>query len=318
MANIGNAVVSTPFVVDVFSGTGSQTAFTLTYAPASLASIEVYVGGSYQAISSYTLSGTTLTFNSAPTAGSSNIQVLHLGIGAMAGVPSDGSVTSAKMGAAAITPVAIASNTANYFVTTDGTRVLWQAQTSLVIANTQVTGVMTASQLANTAVTTGVYGGTTKIPVLTVDQQGRITSAANASITATSNGMFSYVSSALGVLPDTGGTITPIKTLGQIQTTANTNTNVYVVPAATSAVISSVTVCNQSANNVLVDVYARNGGTAVGNATYIAYQFALGAADTLVLEPRLTMNATSVLSANITGANAASNVSVNAFGIEVV
>ena len=318
MANIGNQVVSTPFVVDVFSGTGSQTAFNLTYAPASLASIEVYIAGVYQAITSYSLSGTTLTFNSAPTAGSSNIQVLHLGIGAMAGVPSDGSVTSAKMASAAVTPVAIESNTANYFITTDGTRVLWQAQTSLVIANTQITGRMTSAQISNTAVTTGVYGGTTQIPVLTIDQQGRITSAANTSFTATTNGMFTYVSSAIGALPDTGGTVTPIKILGQVQTTANTLTNAYVVAAATQGIVSTVTVCNQSANNVLVDVYARYGSTALGNQHYLAYQYPLSAADTLVLEPRLTMNATSVLAANVTGANAASNVSVNVFGIEVV
>ena len=45
------------------------------------------------------------------------------------------------------------------------------------VANTKITGVMTATQLANTAVTIGTYGGATAVPVLTVDQQGRITSA---------------------------------------------------------------------------------------------------------------------------------------------
>lgn len=39
---------------------------------------------------------------------------------------------------------------------------------------------VTASTLANTAVTTGTYGGTTQHSVVTVDQQGRITFAANA------------------------------------------------------------------------------------------------------------------------------------------
>ena len=63
---------------------------------------------------------------------------------------------------------------------------------------------------------------------------------------------------------------------------------------------------------------SRYGATALGNQHYLVYQFPLGAADTLVLEPRLTMNATSIISANVTGANAASNVSVNAFGIEVI
>lgn len=45
------------------------------------------------------------------------------------------------------------------------------------------------SVLADTAVTTGTYGGYTtsdiKIPVITVDQQGRLTSAANASLVIT-------------------------------------------------------------------------------------------------------------------------------------
>jgi len=49
-------------------------------------------------------------------------------------------------------------------------------------SNTNIQGVMTASQLANTAVTIGTYGGSNNIPVITVDQQGRLTSAANVSV----------------------------------------------------------------------------------------------------------------------------------------
>lgn len=37
--------------------------------------------------------------------------------------------------------------------------------------------------LANTAVTVGTYGGNAKIPIITVDQQGRLTYAANSSVT---------------------------------------------------------------------------------------------------------------------------------------
>ena len=43
---------------------------------------------------------------------------------------------------------------------------------------------VTGSVLANTTVTAGTYGGTTAIPVVVVDAQGRLTSAANVSITA--------------------------------------------------------------------------------------------------------------------------------------
>ena len=46
--------------------------------------------------------------------------------------------------------------------------------------------------------------------------------------------------------------------------------------------------------------------------------YALGAAETLVLEPRVSLNVGSILSANITGANASSNISINAFGVEII
>jgi hypothetical protein len=47
------------------------------------------------------------------------------------------------------------------------------------------------AQLANTGVTPGVYGGSSSVPVLTVDAQGRVTAASNASI------------SSAGLVPDT-------------------------------------------------------------------------------------------------------------------
>ena len=56
MAAIGNQITSAPYVNDVFSGTGSQTAFTLTFAPATTAAIAVHVAGVYQAPSVYSLS----------------------------------------------------------------------------------------------------------------------------------------------------------------------------------------------------------------------------------------------------------------------
>ena len=98
MAFIGNTVQTIPFITDTFSGTGAQTVFTpLTRAPAGSASIAVFISGVYQAPSTYTLSGVTITFGSAPAAGAGNIVVLHLGNGSATQVPSTGSVTIATL-----------------------------------------------------------------------------------------------------------------------------------------------------------------------------------------------------------------------------
>ena len=67
------------------------------------------------------------------------------------------------------------------------------AVTEVKIQNSAVTEVkienraVTAVKIANTAVTAGTYGGKedvlgNKIPVITIDQQGRITSAANVTV----------------------------------------------------------------------------------------------------------------------------------------
>jgi hypothetical protein len=62
----------------VFSGTGSQTVFTLASDPGALGnSAQVYIGGVYQQRSTYTIAGTTLTFSAAPVAGTNNIEFVN-------------------------------------------------------------------------------------------------------------------------------------------------------------------------------------------------------------------------------------------------
>ena len=110
MSYIGNQVTTIPFIADTFSGNGSTQAFNLTRAPAGTASIAVLIGTAYQAPANYTLSGTLLTFATPPTAGTNNIVVLHLGTGSATQVPSDGSVTNAKMDATGVTAATYGSS----------------------------------------------------------------------------------------------------------------------------------------------------------------------------------------------------------------
>ena len=53
----------------IFAGTGSQTDFTLTTAPATENNLLVFIDGVFQAQDSYSVSGTTLTFSTAPVSG---------------------------------------------------------------------------------------------------------------------------------------------------------------------------------------------------------------------------------------------------------
>lgn len=88
-----------------FSGTGSQTAFTLSSAPAFLTALEVAISGAVKIpTTDYTLSGTTLTFTSAPTSGTNNIFCRWYSAYS-GGVPNDGSVTAAKLAPGAVESV---------------------------------------------------------------------------------------------------------------------------------------------------------------------------------------------------------------------
>jgi hypothetical protein len=89
MSYIGNIPTTVAFLVDTFSGDGSDTTFTLSQAPANTSSILVAVSGVVQDPSTYSVSGTTLTFSGAPPSGSSNISVRFLG------VPASGVTTTA-------------------------------------------------------------------------------------------------------------------------------------------------------------------------------------------------------------------------------
>jgi len=106
------------------------------------------------------------------------------------------------------------------------------------------------------------------------------------------------------------------KRLGAINPTANTQTNVYVVPAATEAVISTITVCNQSASNAsysLAMMDASEFNASAPAATFLVRGATVPAADSIILTIGLTANAGSILAANTNDGN----ISFSAFGSEI-
>ena len=67
---LSNLPIATQYNRDSFSGNGSTTAFTLTNTPGAVAEVAVYIDGILQIVTTdYSISGTTLTFTSAPATG---------------------------------------------------------------------------------------------------------------------------------------------------------------------------------------------------------------------------------------------------------
>ena len=148
MAYIGNQVTSVPFTTDTFSGNGSQQAFTLSRAPAGTASIAVFIGSAYQPPVGYSLNGVTLTFASAPTAGTNNITVLFLGNGSISQVPSDGSVRINSLASDTYTYINAAFAQAN---TAGNEAVSIYANAAFATANSGSSYANSAFSTANTA-----------------------------------------------------------------------------------------------------------------------------------------------------------------------
>jgi hypothetical protein len=101
MSYIGNPLITAAFVTDQFSGTGSQTVYTTSVAPAGTAAVLVSVSGVLQDPSTYSVSGTTLTFTGAPPTGTGNISCRYLGI------PASGVTTTAYRTVTEFTATAI-------------------------------------------------------------------------------------------------------------------------------------------------------------------------------------------------------------------
>jgi hypothetical protein len=106
---------------------------------------------------------------------------------------------------------------------------------------------------------------------------------------------------------------TVYKVLGQSSPTATTETALYTVPAATSAVASSVIVCNRSAVLSTFRISIAIGGATTAPKDYIYYDLPIGANDTFIATIGVTLAATDevrVYSSN-------TNLSFSLYGSEI-
>jgi hypothetical protein len=102
------------------------------------------------------------------------------------------------------------------------------------------------------------------------------------------------------------------KVLGQVNPSATTNATLYTVPSARSAVISSLTVCNQASTAATFRVAVRPAGATLAAVHYVAFDVAVGAADTTALTLGITLATTDVVTVYASTAN----ISFHAYGDE--
>ena len=146
------------------TGNGSTTAFTLSTAPGSENNTQVFLDGVYQEKGTYTVSGSTLTFSTAPPNGTS-VEVTGFSESSV-GTPGDGTVTTAKLANSNVTLAKMAANSVDSDQYVDG------SIDTVHIADDQVTG----AKLANNIDIAG-----------TLDVTGLLTADASASVTGNLN-----------------------------------------------------------------------------------------------------------------------------------
>lgn len=105
---------------------------------------------------------------------------------------------------------------------------------------------------------------------------------------------------------------TTYKVLGQSNPSAASDTTLYTVPAATSTVVSTISVANLGTTGTF-RIAIRPGGASIANQHYLIYELSLNANDSITFTLGITLAATDVITVR------ASNTSFafSAFGSEL-
>jgi len=107
---------------------------------------------------------------------------------------------------------------------------------------------------------------------------------------------------------------TSYKSLGQLDLTTTSLTDLYTCPSSTETVVSTVIIANRNASATTFRLAIRVDGDAISNQHYIAYNVPVAANDSTTLTLGITMLATDVMTVSAGDADA---LSINAFGAEI-
>jgi hypothetical protein len=107
---------------------------------------------------------------------------------------------------------------------------------------------------------------------------------------------------------------TSYKTLGQVDLTTTSLTDLVTVGAGKEVVISTIVIANRTASADSFRIAIRTDGDAISNKHYVAYDVPVAANDSTTLTLGISMVATDVLTVKATTADV---LSVNVFGAEI-
>lgn len=81
-----------------------------------------------------------------------------------------------------------------------------------------------------------------------------------------------------------------IKSLGQVAPSATTETDLYTVPTARTAVCSSIVICNRAGTSATFRVSHSVGGGATANKDYLYYDVTIAGNDTFIATIGMTLD----------------------------
>ena len=234
-----------------FSGNGSTTVFTLNTNPANSASLLVAINGIVQDPANYTVSGTTLTFTTAPATGTNNISTRTLG------VPATTAVSSFSAGTTGFSPTTAATGA----VTLSGILAVTNGGTGLSTLGSGYIPYGAGTAALNSS-STFTFDGTTLF-----------------SPNASYSGNLTFTGTGSKILGDFSNATLASRTVIQTSTT-NGTTGVYVVPNGTSTAASIQALNAATPTNAAKILIATNGTTDVqlvsginGSASYLPLTF---------------------------------------------
>lgn len=253
-----------------FNGTGAQTAFTLSSAPGAISNTDVYVGGVHQTPTlAYTLSGSTVTFTSAPPSGTNNIQIKW----------------NTVMGQAAVQPYATAAASSASAASASASSASTSASNASSSASAAATSASNASTSASNAATSASTA-TTQASNASSSASAAATSASNA--LTYSNAASSSMTSAANSATAAAGYLAPATSTSSTSVTIGTGSKSFTVETAKQWVagmpIKIAVTASPSTNYMTGTVTSYNSGTGAlvvnvtavgGSGTYAAWSLSL-------------------------------------------